>query len=151
MLFRKNLANAASLAKCIIHIDDCSAEEGVEYSQFNLVLGYQNGVKKKHSLWFSESDSVDQLYPESAPYEFNANPNLFSSYTTFFNSNEVAEIVLECTPTSVTMRSCPDRMSHSKNKVPMETIVKINSSDFQRYSVQENVTMVFNLKEFKVS
>ncbi|KAI8878538.1 hypothetical protein K501DRAFT_287837 [Backusella circina FSU 941] len=149
MVFRKNLANVASLTKCTIHIDDRSTQEGTEYSQINLGLEYQNRVKKKHALWFSESDDIDQLYPQTSPYEFNANPNLFSSYTAFFNNHEIAEIVLECTPTSVTMRSYSGIMSTSKGSNPLETTIQINSSDFQRYSVQSNVTMVFNLKEFK--
>ncbi|KAI9493065.1 Rad9/Ddc1 [Zychaea mexicana] len=152
-VFRKNQNILNSLEKCEITLQDPGVPREGEVvnveSRFNIKLLSQQGLSKKHSLRYGETDPVVALYRKTMQHKFAVDANLLNDYLCFFHP-KVTDVAIECTPDAVKIKSYYSD-SHRAGDRPMHSEFTINSTDFASYQVQRNVQVAFNIKEFKTA
>ncbi|KAI8145074.1 Rad9/Ddc1 [Fennellomyces sp. T-0311] len=153
MVFRKNQNILSALEKCQLAWEDPGVplddDEIMTFEpRLQLKLLSQQGVAKKHSMRYGETDPVVPFYRKTTQHKFTVDPNLLNDYLCYFHP-KITDVAIQCTPDSVKVKSYwADPLQTDQ---PLQSEFTINSSDFAAYSIQRNVQIAFNLKEFKTA
>ncbi|KAI7850058.1 Rad9/Ddc1 [Circinella umbellata] len=155
-VFRKNQNILSSLEKCRFSWDDPGVPAEGEVvnvePRFHFKLLSQQGVSKKHSLRYGDTDPVVPLYRKTTQHKFTVDPHLLNDYIGHFHP-KVTDIAIECTPEAVKIKSyrCELGIEPVGSHRTMHSEFTIASSDFASYSIQRNVQVAFNIKEMKTA
>ncbi|EIE90530.1 hypothetical protein RO3G_15241 [Rhizopus delemar RA 99-880] len=134
------------IRNCQIHITE--GDENNSESRLHLTILCQNGVTKKKTIWYANGESVDALYSKDYSHYLIVDPTLIKDYLNLFHP-KVIDIVFECTPEFIIIKSFWDYNTSSHIDKPVQTTFKMKVTDCIEYSVTQHIKLVFNLKEFK--
>ncbi|KAI7894860.1 Rad9-domain-containing protein [Mucor mucedo] len=139
------MANIASINTCHLSIIQGSAGgEGQATSQMAMQLNYTKNLKKTNTFTYTDGDSISALYSADNLHHFVMSAELIKDCFSRFDPR-VSDILLKCTPHSITVSTYTDP---NKNIRSSRYAYTIDSGRCSEYSVIDAVKIVCNLKEF---
>ncbi|ORY98837.1 Rad9/Ddc1 [Syncephalastrum racemosum] len=143
----QSTANPAKRCELSLKYEDQTVTTGASPLRLNLKLVYNDNVTKTLSLAYQEGDLVEELFTKDTPNEFEIMPGIVTDDLHNFHPR-IQNVALDCTSSGIRIKS---HWSGPISDQPLHCEFDINTDDFARLTIQNQVECVFTLKQFKTA
>ncbi|KAL1915532.1 uncharacterized protein VTP21DRAFT_6656 [Calcarisporiella thermophila] len=159
-LFRGKANTVKSIERCelrleeAVNVDVTSEDNGASECRLVVQMFCRFGIVKTHKLIYEQCETFHAIYDKrNCSHHFTISPHTLSNWIAHFHT-KLDEITMSCGPGWIRFRSFTDEglaaeQAEDFYKRPLSTELGVDVEEFEKFNVQCDIELTFNLKEFK--